>query len=347
MAVLVQSRPPRRLTRLTAIFLIIFGAALVLGAVAYYVYDYMATADLDKLEVSLPPASTQGQPSAASQTDHTEGSLEGDGVATTHTQLTSPPGGQAVDQGAVPADNEASGDLEPVKASISADAINAEKALTAVGTRPNDWDNPMEYEPLSQVEAALLRRFQSIHASDAALPGTLPPPDRLIVQAVGIDSAVIGLEILDLGDRKAYETPDNVVGHIPSTASPGELGSQWLFGHLESPILGEGNVFYNLPNIPGLLREGEEVFAVVESGQKSYLYKLTEALVVHEDDMSLNYRRIQSLKPDFARLTPTNANLHLVACVPSLVYDHRIVVSGELVGIDRIGADFGNWANLP
>ena len=155
------------------------------------------------------------------------------------------------------------------------------------------------------------------------------------------------LEILDLGDRKAYETPDNVVGHIPSTSSPGELGSQWLFGHLESPIVGEGNVFHNLPKIPGLLRESEDVFAVVESGPRSYLYKLTEAVVVHQDDMSLNYGRLRAQKPEFAQLTPTNANLHLVACVPSLVYDHRIVVSGELVGIDRIGPDFGNWVSPP
>jgi sortase (surface protein transpeptidase) len=27
------------------------------------------------------------------------------------------------------------------------------------------------------------------------------------------------------------------------------------------------------------------------------------------------------------------ANIHLVACVPRLVYDHRIIVTGELVGV--------------
>ena len=347
MALLVQSRPQRRALRVTAIFLIVFGAILALGAVAYYVYAYKATADLEKLEESLPPASSQGRTDTASQTNNREGPLEGDGVAEADTQLVPVTGGESVDQGARPGNMGASEDSQPVTASISADAIDAEKTLPIDGTRPNDWDNPLEYEPLSQAEAALLQRFQPIHASDASLPGTLPPPDRLIVHAVGIDSAVVGLEIIDLGDRKAYETPDNVVGHIPSTSSPGELGSQWLFGHLESPIVGEGNVFHNLPKIPGLLRESEDVFAVVESGEKSYLYKLTEAAVVHEDDMSLNYRRLQSLKPEFAQLTPTNANLHLVACVPSLVYDHRIVVSGELVGIDRIGPDFGNWASLP
>ena len=318
-----------------------------MGAVAYYVYDYKATADLDKLEASLPPASNQGQPDTASQTNNREGPLEGNGVSTAYTDLTPATGEDAVDQGARSGNIGASEDSQPVTASISADAIDAEKTLPIDGTRPNDWDNPLEYEPLSQAEAALLRRFQPIDASDASLPGTLPPPDRLIVHAIGIDSAVTALGILDLGDRKAYETPDNVVGHIPSTSSPGELGSQWLFGHLESPIVGEGNVFHNLPKIPGLLRESEDVFAVVESGPRSYLYKLTEALVVHQDDMSLNYGRLREQKPEFALLTPTNANLHLVACVPSLVYDHRIVVSGELVGIDRIGPDFGNWVSPP
>ena len=347
MAILVQSRPQRRLIRLAAIFLIVFGAILVLGAVAYYVYDYKATSGLGELEVSLPPASHQGQPDTASQTNNREGPLEGDGVSTVYTELTPPTGGEAADQGAGPADAETATDAQPVKASMSADAIDAEKTLPVDGTRPNNWDNPLEVEPLSQAEAALLQRFRPINASDGAMSGSLPPPDRLIVQAVGIDSAVTGLEILDLGDRKAYETPDNVVGHIPTTSNPGELGSQWLFGHLESPIAGEGNVFHNLPKIPGLLRDGEDVFAVVESGEKSYLYKLTEALVVHQDDMSLSYRRLRSLKPELARLTPANANLHLVACVPSLVYDHRIVVSGELVGIDRIGPDLGSWASLP
>jgi sortase (surface protein transpeptidase) len=347
MALLVQSRPQRRALRQTAIFLIIFGAVLALGAVAYYVYDYKATADLDKLEVSLPPASNQGQPDTASHAENREGPLEGNGVSTAYTDLTPATGEDAVDQGARSGNIGASEDSQPVTVSISADAIDAEKTLPIDGTRPNDWDNPLEYEPLSQAEAALLRRFQPIDASDASLPGTLPPPDRLIVHAIGIDSAVTALEILDLGDRKAYETPDNVVGHIPSTSSPGELGSQWLFGHLESPIVGEGNVFHNLPKIPGLLRESEDVFAVVESGPRSYLYKLTEALVVHQDDMSLNYGRLREQKPEFALLTPTNANLHLVACVPSLVYDHRIVVSGELVGIDRIGPDFGNWVSPP
>ena len=347
MALLVQPSPRRRLIKPTAIFLIVFGAILVLGAVAYYVYDYKATADLDELEVSLPPASNQGPPDTASQTNNREGPLEGNGVSTAYTDLTPPTGADAADQGAGPAEVKIPPASPDAQASIAADAIDAEKSLAFYGTRPNDWDNPLEYEPLSQAEAALLRRFQPVHASEGAMRGTLPPPDRLIVQAIGIDSSVTALEILDLGDRKAYETPNNVVGHIPSTSSPGELGSQWLFGHLESPIAGEGNVFINLPKIPSLLREGEEVFAVVESGPKSYLYKLTEAVVVHQDDMSLNYRRLREQKPGLAQLTPANANLHLVACVPSLVYDHRIVVSGELVGIDRIGPDFGNWAALP
>ena len=146
-----------------------------MGAVAYYVYDYKATADLDKLEVSMPPASNQGQSDTASQTNNREGPLEGNGVSTAYTDLTPATGEDAADQGARSGNIGASEDSQPVTASISADAIDAEKTLPIDRTRPNDWDNPLEYEPLSQAEAALLRRFQPIDASDASLPGTLPP----------------------------------------------------------------------------------------------------------------------------------------------------------------------------
>ena len=50
------------------------------------------------------------------------------------------------------------------------------------------------------------------------------------------------------------------MGRIPNTSNPGELGNGWLFGHLESPIRGEGNVFQRLPEIPALLSAGDPVY---------------------------------------------------------------------------------------
>ena len=216
---------------------------------------------------------------------------------------------------------------------ISVSALEGQQAYPAGAIKATGWSNPLGYEPTSFVEAALIRNFRPISANEGAAPGTAPLPGRLIIPAIGVDSKVAGLSIMDLGDSRAYETPKHVVGYLPESSRPGETGSAWLFGHLESPIAGEGNVFYDLPKIPGLLRKGEDVFAIVESGTTSYLYKLTEAFVVPQDQLSTDYPSMQQLKPEFARLSPGNANLHMVACVPRFVYDHRLVVSGELVGI--------------
>ena len=78
-------------------------------------------------------------------------------------------------------------------------------------------------------------------------------------------------------------------------------------------------MFYNLPKIPKLLRKGEEVYTIVEAGSTSYLYRMIETKVVHQNDMQ--------------QYDAEGSNIHLVVCVPRLVYDHRLIVTGELVGI--------------
>ncbi len=149
--------------------------------------------------------------------------------------------------------------------------------------------------------------------------GQLPAPTRLIIPSIDVDSDVMQLRILDLGNYRQYETPNNVVGHIPESANPGETGSTWLFGHLESPIRDEGNVFAQLPEIPAMLRRGDEVFAVMENGTESYLYRIIDSRVVPQAQLSLNYES----SPQLLMVTP----------VPRNVYDHRLIVRGELVGV--------------
>ena len=217
---------------------------------------------------------------------------------------------------------------------LSHSTIAAQQLYPGTEIRATYWSNPLEYEPAPYIESSLIKGFKPIDSSLFASLGTLPAPTRIIIpEPIAVDSDVAGLEIMDLGDSRAYETPKHIVGHIPTSANPGEGGSLWLFGHLESPISGEGNVFYNLPKIPDLLRRGEDVYTIVESGAVSYLYRITESFVVHQDDLKLDYEYLKSLKPDYARLNPAGANIHLVVCVPRFVYDSRLVVSGELVGI--------------
>mgnify|MGYP001310225667 FL=1 len=105
---------------------------------------------------------------------------------------------------------------------------------------------------------------------------------------------------------------------MPTTANPGEAGSAWYFGHLESPIIGEGSVFSNLPKIAEMIRDGKDVFIITSNSSAEFLYRITSTKVVHADELSIH---------DSGR-----ASIHLVTCVPRLVYDHRLIATGELVG---------------
>lgn len=167
----------------------------------------------------------------------------------------------------------------------------------------------------------------------STVPSTgLPLPSRILIPAIGVDAETKELAILDLGDSRAYETPDNVVGHIPGTASPGERGNGWYFGHLESPLKGEGNVFGRLPEIPDLLCPnkarnsaclgGVPVYVILQGGDRQYLYRITRTDVVKPDDL-----RIAS-GDDAPVIT-------LVTCVPRFYYDHRLLVTAELVGVKQ------------
>ena len=170
--------------------------------------------------------------------------------------------------------------------------------------------------------------FRAVAARGGALArGEGALTTRIAIPLIGVDSAISELAIVDVGDSREYETPKNLVGHIPQSPNPGELGNAWYFGHLESPIRGEGSVFKRLPEIPDLLRDGDDVFVELDAEDgRTYLYKVSRTEVMHEDELRL--------------YGANRAQLTLVACVPRLVYDHRIVVTAELVGVaDGAGAN--------
>ena len=156
----------------------------------------------------------------------------------------------------------------------------------------------------------------------AAAVGQLPAPTRLIIPSIDVDSSVQQLTIAD----NVIEAPRNAVGHIPMTANPGEAGSVWLIGHLESPILGEGNVFGQLPELPSKLRgiARQEVFAVVENGTESYRYRLVDSQVIPQEVFTIEYLALRD---------NASAQLFLVTAVPRGVYDQRLVVRGVLEGV--------------
>ena len=155
---------------------------------------------------------------------------------------------------------------------------------------------------------------------DFSLDNPLPavaPATRMSIPALEIDSAVVELSIVDLGDRRAYQSPNNTVGHIPETPDAGEPGNGWYFGHTESPVLDEGSVFFSLQEVPEKLRAGRDINIITDNGSEQFLYRVTGTRVVHEDDLTLE--------------DSGGPTIHLVSCVPRLVYDHRLIVDAELI----------------
>ena len=206
--------------------------------------------------------------------------------------------------------------------SFSPTAISDTPLYPGDSLSADSWNSPRSYEPLELREQALLQGFTSIDPDDPTL-GPIAPANRIIIPAIGIDSTVTELSILDLENSRTYETPKNAVGHIPETANAGEAGDSWFFGHTESPLRGEGSVFFTLQNVPKRLKNGETVYIITDNGSDRFLYRATGTRVVHQDDM---------------RLTESEGNnIHLVSCVPRFGYTHRLIVTGELIATDAGG----------
>ena len=334
---LLLRKPPRRhLLKFPGLFLFIFGAMLLATSGAYYGYAAKARADLDNLNVTLPGAisqmpaasglSSSGLPDSSNLTG-TDPSLElapesglDLGPAATTPRL-APRTGSAT--GLDPIGEGDAFNAAPAKVSSGAPAaafaIASQRLYPGESLLAGSWSNPLSFEPADYRELTLLRGFTPIDAGQVPPVQSVTPATRIIIPSINVDSAIKELAILDLGGSRAYETPANTVGHIPATANAGEANGSWFFGHTESPTMGEGSVFFNLRDIPDKLRRGEDVYVVTDNGQRQYLYRVTSSQVVHQRDLRLYETGL--------------ATIHLVLCVPRLVYDHRLIISGELIAL--------------
>ena len=306
---LLRGRLQRKFVKYTGIFVLVFGALLLATGGAYYGYAAKARADLDDLNVSLPgtgqvPALEQGRTSLAPLDEAAARRLASE--AATGLNASSDEGGSQRALGSA-----------KVLPGISTIDIHSRQLYPGDSLIASSWSNPWTYEPPSFREELLLQGFTPIAFDHRLPPQGLSSATRIIIPSIGVDSTVKELAILDLGGSRAYETPANTVGHIPETAEAGESGSAWYFGHTESPILGEGSVFFNLRKIPEKLRSGEDIFIITDNGQQQYLYRATSSQVIHQNQMKL--------------YDTDQATIHLVSCVPRLVYDYRLIISGELV----------------
>ncbi len=325
----VTARRRLRISRVAGFALVAVGLLLLSAVGAYYGYGVYARSQLDRLNVSVPqPRPVQADSVGLNTVSGAARSTPTDANGSDH-PIARPANGHGGAPGSALGTASNGADLEelpePATASVG-DALLSKYGGLYPGLQihPKYWHQPTWAGSATRQILGLPEGFVPVSASIGMIgSGRSTPATQILVPMIGIDSTVGELAIVDLGDSRAYETPNNTVGHIPSTSDPGDLGSGWFFGHLESPILGEGNVFQKLPKIPDLLRNyietGEDpVYVILVNDDGQYLYEVTETRVVHQDDLAL--------------YDSESSEIVLVACVPRLVYDYRILVTAKLVG---------------
>ena len=147
-------------------------------------------------------------------------------------------------------------------------------------------------------------------------------PTKIRIPVILINSEVSNLNIVRKGDSYQWETPKWVVGYIPTTPKPNENGTGWYFGHLQSLIRNEGNVFNRLPELPPLLSTKYPIYIFLETESINYLYRIYKTEVISQEKLLIENQT-------FGR------EIVLVTCVPPLIYDHRLLVTAKLVGISE------------
>ena len=153
--------------------------------------------------------------------------------------------------------------------------------------------------------------------SAAAWPvGSQPEATRLMAPGLGIDVKLDELSVTGSALANFASGDNPAAGYATVSANPGERGAIWLFG----PAAGKGaHSFGGLTRASGLLEAGEDVLMFVNTDGPSYLYAATHAEVIPAGQLRLN--------------SANRATIHLVTPVPSGLYDHFLVLSGELVGV--------------
>ena len=184
---------------------------------------------------------------------------------------------------------------------------------------PRYWPEPYWAGNLPFGGPTIPDGFVPVDASDVVHASTSGERAlRMRIPSIDLDASVSELELRDLGDSRAWSTPDKVVGHIPTTAQPGELANGWYFGHLDDFLSNEGAIFRRLPEISEMIRN-EPVDIFLATDEAEYLYRVTGTQQLHRDDLFL--------------AESDNAQISLVTCWPFRVYDYRIVVSAVLIAV--------------
>ncbi len=152
-------------------------------------------------------------------------------------------------------------------------------------------------------------------------------PDRLVILAIGLDTPVLDIGWHEVTDRRkrtyrSWEVADDAAGWHMNSDQLGASGNVVFSGHNNM----RGSVFRNLNE----LEVGD--MATVWSGDRRYVYKIDEKVILRERGMSMKKRRENAQWiGDF-----DDDRITLVSCWPRSSNSHRIIVVGHIVdNIDR------------
>jgi len=183
---------------------------------------------------------------------------------------------------------------------------------------PRDWEDPNWSEIDEPANSKLT--FTPIEVDSVITPSLLSGPAiNLRIPSISVDSKVMELGVVIKNGIKEYETPKNVVGRIPTDPNMLNSVTGWYFGHLESPIKGEGNVFHALPQIADDIRNGDAVYIILSTEKSEFTYEAIKSEVMHESNLKLYDVGFDSIV--------------LVTCANRPLYDHRQIVTARLIGI--------------
>ena len=140
-------------------------------------------------------------------------------------------------------------------------------------------------------------------------------PIAMKIPTIGVNSPVANLAVINDKGVDKYETPKNLVGRI--SLSDSDSGS-WYFGHLESPLKNEGNVFHNLPLIAEYINDGDPIFIHLIHDNTELIYQAVQSTVLHESQLKL--------------FDPGIDNIILITCANRPYYDQRQIVTAKLIG---------------
>jgi len=183
---------------------------------------------------------------------------------------------------------------------------------------PRDWADPT-WAGENESPQIITDKRSSERVANLTVVDLMQLPLTMQIPAIGVDSSIENLQIIQKDGEWEYETPKNIVGRIPYNQDFDSSVTGWYFGHLESPIKSEGNVFHNLPDVADMLRDGDPVYVLLSTDKNEFVYQAIKSQVMHESDLEL--------------YDPGNDHIVLVTCSNRPYYDHRQLVTAKLVDV--------------